>query len=103
MTKPLVVSIPHQLGREEAVRRLKAGLGRVETQFGALLAVQEETWQAERLAFRVTALGQPVSGTIDVGEDRVVLELQLPWLLAKLAGAVQPLIRREGSLMLEKK
>ena len=26
MTKPLVVSIPHSLGREEAMRRLKTGL-----------------------------------------------------------------------------
>jgi hypothetical protein len=103
MTKPLVVSIPHQLGRDEAIRRLKAGLGSVVPRFGALLTVQEETWEAERLAFRVTALGQPVSGTVAVGEDRVVLEVQLPWLLAKLAGAMQALIQREGSLMLEKK
>ena len=27
MTAPLVVSIPHRLGKQEAVRRLKAGLG----------------------------------------------------------------------------
>ena len=26
MSAPLVVSIPHRLGREEATRRLKAGL-----------------------------------------------------------------------------
>ena len=29
MSKPLVVSIPHRLGREEARRRLKAGLARI--------------------------------------------------------------------------
>ena len=27
MSKPLIVSIPHRLGKEEALRRLKAGLG----------------------------------------------------------------------------
>jgi hypothetical protein len=44
-----------------------------------------------------------VSGSIDVLEDRVVLQFVLPWLLAKVAGAIQPLIRKEGTLMLEKK
>ena len=28
MSKPLVVSIPHSLGRDEAMRRLKTGLSR---------------------------------------------------------------------------
>ena len=28
MSHPLIVSIPHQLGREEAMRRLKTGLAR---------------------------------------------------------------------------
>ena len=34
MSQPLVVSIPHRLGREEAVRRLKSGLGTVRTDYG---------------------------------------------------------------------
>jgi hypothetical protein len=33
----------------------------------------------------------------------VRLEVVLPWLLAKIAEKVQPLIRKEGTLMLEKK
>jgi len=43
------------------------------------------------------------SGTIDVADDHVDLEVILPWLLAKVAEAIQPLIRREGTLLLEKK
>jgi hypothetical protein len=103
MSKPLLVSIPHHLGRDEAVRRLKTGLGSVRTNFSHLFTVQEETWTGDRLAFRVSALGQAASGTIAVFDDRVDLEVFLPWLLAKLAAAIQPLIRREGTLMLEKK
>jgi hypothetical protein len=33
----------------------------------------------------------------------VRLEVVLPWLLAKVAETIQPLIRKEGTLMLEKK
>ncbi len=103
MSKPLVVSIPHRLGKEEALRRLKAGLGSVGTNFGHLFSVQEEIWTDDHLQFRVSALGQAASGSIDVAEDHVHLEVSLPWLLAKLAESLQPLIRREGALMLEKK
>ncbi|MGB6537724.1 MAG: polyhydroxyalkanoic acid system family protein [Xanthobacteraceae bacterium] len=103
MTKPLIVSIPHHLGKEEAVRRLKSGLGTVRTSYGHLLTVQEETWSGDRLLFRVSALAQAVSGTIDVFDDRVNLEVVLPWLLAAIAERIQPLIRHEATLMLEKK
>ncbi len=103
MSKPLAVSIPHRLGKEEAVRRLKSGLGDAQSKFGHLFALQEETWTGDHLQFRVSALGQVASGTIDVADDHVDLEVVLPWLLAKVAEAIQPLIRREGTLLLEKK
>jgi hypothetical protein len=97
------VSIPHRLGKEEAIRRLKTGLGRMRTDFGHLLSVQEEIWTGDHLQFQVRALGQAAGGIIDVAEDHVRLEVTLPWLLAKLAEKIQPMIRKEGTLMLEKK
>lgn len=103
MSKPLVVSIPHNLGREEAIRRMKTGLAGARTQYGHLLTVNEETWNDSQLTFRVTALAQAVSGTIDVADDHVRLEVMLPWLLAKLAERAQAVIGDKGRLMLEKK
>jgi Putative polyhydroxyalkanoic acid system protein (PHA_gran_rgn) len=103
MSKPLVVSIPHRLGRDEAVRRLKAGLGQARSNYGAVFSVQEEIWTGNSLQFRVSALGQAASGTIEVAEDVVNLTVFLPWLLAKVANMIQPLVRNEGTLMLEKK
>ncbi|UTD28202.1 polyhydroxyalkanoic acid system family protein [Bradyrhizobium sp. WD16] len=103
MPQPFIVSIPHQLGRDEAVRRLKAGLGSVKSQYGQVLQVNEEIWSGDRLAFRITALRQQASGTIDVADDHVRLEVILPWLLAGLAHGVQAVIRERGQRMLEKK
>jgi len=103
VSKPLVVSIPHNLGREEAVRRMKSGLAGARTQYGHLLTVNEETWNDNQLTFRVTALAQAVSGNIDVADDHVRLEVMLPWLLAKLAERAQAMIGDKGRLMLEKK
>jgi hypothetical protein len=103
MTAPLVVSIPHRLGRQEAVRRLKNGLGRARTNFGHLMAIDEENWTGDQVAFRLRALGQAASGVIDVQEDHLRLEVSLPWLLAKLSERLIPAIRKEGTLLLEKK
>jgi hypothetical protein len=103
MPEPLVVSIPHRLGRDEAVRRIKSGLAGARTHFAHLITIAEETWDDNRLSFRASALGQAASGLIDVREDHVVLTVQLPWLLAKFAQAASRVIRREGTLMLEKK
>ena len=103
MSQPVVVSVPHRLGREEAVRRLKSGFERAGTQFGGLLDISEQAWNGDRLTFRASALGQHASGLIDVMEDSIRVEVSLPWLLAKMAEKLIPAIRREGTLMLEKK
>jgi hypothetical protein len=103
MSKPLVVSIPHRLGKAEAVRRLKAGLSSVQSDFKHVFTVQEETWVGDSLTFRISALGQTASGVIDVHEDHVQMQLQLPWLLHQIAAKAQGLIRKRGQLLLEKK
>jgi len=103
MSTPLIVTIPHRLGKEEAVRRLKSGLGAVRTNWGRVFAIQEEIWTGDCLQFQVSALGQSASGSIDVREDHVTLVVFLPWLLAKVAAAIQRLVGKEGTWMLEKK
>lgn len=102
MAEPLVVIIPHRLGKDEALRRIKDGLGRAKTEFARLIALDEERWDGDRLTFRARALGQTASGVIDVYEAGVRLEVTLPWLLAKFAAAAQRVIGQKGQLMLEK-
>jgi hypothetical protein len=103
MSQPLLVSIPHRLGRQEATRRIKTGLGNARTNYAQWLAIEEETWSGDVLQFRVRAVGQTAGGKIEVFDDHVELEVTLPWLLGKFAGKLAPAIRREGVLMLEKK
>jgi len=103
VSAPFVVSIPHRLGRQEAVRRLTSGLARANADFARFISIDEETWNGDRLSFRVRAMGQTASGTIDVADDHVHLQVTLPWLLAKVAERLAPTIQTEGRLMLERK
>src|SRR3981081_1526990 len=102
MSAPLVVSIPHRLGREEATRRLKAGLTRAASSV-PVLKVDEERWEQDRMIFRVRALGQAASGHLDVADDPPRLEVTLPWLLQRFAEAAQTAIRKRGKRLLTKR
>jgi len=101
MSAPLVVSIPHRLGREEASRRLKGGLARAAASI-PVLSVDEERWEGDRMFFRVRAIGQLASGQIDVADDHVRLEVMLPLLLQRFAQMAQAAIRERGQLLLTK-
>ena len=102
MTEPLVVTIPHKLGKDEALRRVKPALGKASQSFPAL-KVEEEVWSGDRLDFKVRALGQVAAGNVQVGDAHVRLEVTLPWLLHSFAQAVQKTIAGRGQVLLEKK
>jgi hypothetical protein len=102
MSKPIVVTIPHSLGRDEAIRRLKSGLGSASSSL-PILKIEEETWADNRLTFRLAALGQTAEGTADVEEDNVRIEVVLPWFLQRMAEVVQTAIASRTQILLEKK
>ena len=102
MSAPLVVSIPHRLGREEARRRLQRGLIRAAASV-PVLKVDEEKWDGDRMIFRVRALGQAAAGHVDVEDDHVRVEVTLPWLLQRFAEVAQATIKNRGKLLLTKR
>ena len=102
MGTPVTVTIPHHLGKAEAERRLKAGFAQVRNTFGSSFAVVSDTWSGDHLDFRAELLGQKADGTVDVADDHVVLKVELPWMLAMLAGKARTLIQKQGQLMLDK-
>src|SRR6186713_3107441 len=101
MSAPLVVSIPHKLGREEAVRRLKTGLARAAASI-LVMQVEEERWSGDTMNFRIRAMGQIASGQVDVADDHVTVQVVLPWLLQRFAELAQATIRKRGQLLLTK-
>ena len=103
MSKPIVVNLPHDLGRDEARRRLQTGFGRIREQIAGQALHFEERWEGERLHFNAGALGQKISGRVDVFEKSVRVEVDLPWILATIAEKLQGRIQKEGTLLLEKK
>jgi hypothetical protein len=102
MSQPVVVTIPHRLGKAEAKRRLQAGFGHVRSSIGPQFMALKDTWAGDRLDFAASLLGQSTTGRVDVADDEVRLEVQLPWILAALANKAKALVEKQGRLMLEK-
>ena len=68
-----------------------------------VMKVDEQTWSGDRMTFHARALGQVAAGTIDVGENDVLLELTLPWVLQRFGHLVQDAFTQRTRRLLEKK
>ena len=103
MSDTVILVVGHRLGKVEAIRRLKDGYARTNGHLGAMIAMDQDTWQGDTLRFRMRALGQTAAASIEVLEDALRIEVSLPWLLAKAAKRLLPILRKEATLLLEKK
>lgn len=102
MRKTLTVSVPHQLTKEEARQRIVAGVDSHRARF-AKMAQVEDRWEGDRMEFKATAMSQSLTGRIDVTDDAVVLNVDLPWVFAMMAGKIKGEIEQEGRKLLERK
>ncbi len=103
MSETVTVTVGHHLGKAEAARRLKEGFARTHGHLGPLLAIEQESWEGDTLRFRMRALGQTAAASIEVMDNALRIEVSLPWLLAKVAKRLLPILRTEATLLLEKK
>ena len=105
MAEPLVVIVPHRLGRQAAKERLQRGLGEVRGRLALVGAASvEETWSGDEMSFRVAALGQVASGRIEIQDASARVEVHLPGMLGWLGRRIAERIRRDGAaLLLENK
>lgn len=103
MTKPLTVDIPHELSVAEARQRIENGFAQMTSQLPAGMGQIEKSWKDNRLSFSATAMGQVVTGHLDVLEDAVHMVVHLPGFLGMLAGKIAPKLQRQGQILLEKK
>jgi NAD(P)H-dependent flavin oxidoreductase YrpB (nitropropane dioxygenase family) len=102
MATPITISIPHQLGRAEARRRIEAGFAKLIHQLPGSGGACSERWDGDRLNFSVAALGQTVAGVVNVLDTAVTMEIELPGVLGVLASGLKDRLQKAGQLLLTK-
>jgi hypothetical protein len=101
MAKPITVSVPHDLPPAEVKRRLVEALAEARTKHGDLLKDAHETWPTEnRMDFSARAMGQSISGSMQIDPTHVHVTVNLPTLLAMFASTVKPKIEEEAQKLL---
>ena len=84
-----------------AWRRIQSGLSNVHSHVSNNLVMLQDAWSGDHMDFQARLLGQSTTGVVDVTDDQVRLEVQLPWVLAMVANKAKALVKRQGQLMLE--
>src|SRR3982750_642847 len=94
MAQPIEVDLPHNLGRDEARRRIANNIHRLQEHIPGGAHVQSG-WAGDQLNLVVRALGDSVQSTIDVEEARVRVRVLLPGMLGMFSGVIQGALQKK--------
>jgi putative polyhydroxyalkanoate system protein len=100
MTQPIDVDLPHNLGKDEARRRIANNIHKLQEHIPGGAHVQSG-WTGDQLNLDVAAMGQSVTATIDVKDKSVHLKVLLPGMLGLFAGVIQGALQKKGGVLLE--
>jgi len=81
--------VPHQLGKEEAVLRLKSFVEQVRDRFQDQLDNADGAWLDNVLDFTLNASGVRITGKLTVEETRAHVAGQLPLIAVPLRGMIE--------------
>ncbi|MDO5581111.1 MAG: polyhydroxyalkanoic acid system family protein [Planctomycetia bacterium] len=92
----LVKSIPHQLGREEAVARIKNAIEKEKVAKSNIVSASTDTWVSDHeMNFSLTIFGYNIHGDLNVGEFDVQIMLDLPVVAVMVKGMIESQLESE--------
>ncbi|HEY0984955.1 MULTISPECIES: polyhydroxyalkanoic acid system family protein [unclassified Schlesneria] len=92
MSQPIVVNVPHKLGKAEARRRIQEGFGAMQhLDGGGVLGMMslEKRWEGDQFHLQATGLGQKFSAEFQILDDSVNVTVSVPEFLAALGGFIK--------------
>lgn len=96
----LTMNIPHQLGREEALKRIQSVLKNVEARFGNQVSDLHQEWDENAGKFSFRVMNMPISGTLTVSDADVALDSKLPLAASLFEGKIKSVILEEAKKVL---
>lgn len=89
MSKHVSFSIPHNLGEEEAKRRITVTIDQLRRKYSHFVGHLDARWEGNNLVGNIGALGQFVRGQVTVLPTVVQVDLSLPLLLSAISGKIE--------------
>ena len=89
------VEVPHSLGQEAAIERLKNFLDRIVEHYKDQVSKLDGEWNDNVLAFHLKTFGMTLTGNLTVEDDVARVDGQLPFAAVAFRGKIQDSIREE--------
>lgn len=95
------VTLPHTLTKEEVRARMHKHAGEISGFFPPGLARVTTDWPTpDRMSIIATVMGQTIPGGVEVRDNDVVIEMDLPLLLSVMKGPLEAAVKKEGGRLL---
>ncbi|RVQ69379.1 hypothetical protein EKN06_04135 [Croceicoccus ponticola] len=95
------VAVPHTLPKAEVRRRLDEKQGDIAGFVPGGMADVETSWASEdRMTMTIRAMGQELTGNVDIEDDAVVFNIALPLALSFVEPMISGAIEEKGRKLL---
>ena len=94
------MQIPHDLEKSEARSRVEGMIGDLKEQYGDKITDINEEWNGDTGKFSFKAMGFNLAGTLQVTDDDVKVNGDLPWAAKPFQGTIEATIRERTERLL---
>lgn len=94
------VTVGHELGKDEALTRIKGILAQVKQQYGDRITNLEENWTDDGGSFSFQAMGFKMAGTLAVSDTDVAITGDYPWAAKPFQGTIEATLRERAERLL---
>lgn len=94
------VTVEHQLGKDEALARIKGLLAQAKEQYGDRITDLEEHWSGDGGTFSFRAMGFRISGSLTVSDRDVVIVGDYPFAALPFKGTIEATLRERAQRLL---
>lgn len=95
------VTVNHQLGKDEALRRVKGLLAQAKEQYGDRITDLQENWTDDGGTFSFRAMGFKISGNLAVAEREVAIVGDYPFAAMPFKGTIEATLRERAQRLLQ--
>ena len=94
------VPLPHNLGKDEVRRRLRDHSHEIADGFPMGAKVDTQWPNDDRMTMAISAMGHHLWGAIEIEDQQVVIELDLPLALGFIEPIVKSAVEKQGQRLL---
>ncbi len=94
------MAFPHSLGRDEALRRIREHEDDIANIAPGMAEVTTSWPSADRLELQIAAMGKAIKGAVEVAENEVVFDFDLPQSLSFASGMIRSALEPKARKLL---